>query len=818
MKSLRIKALATLLISALLLSGASFIGSSLYIRSKVSDAEMSWRSYQDDSSIKARAIESLTKNLGFGGMIHQFKNYVLRQDQPRIKKVLNTAVSSLSSLDQYETAGISNKESRAIKQIRSVINLYINNMEKVQGLVNGGSHAAEIDKHVKISDKPALEGIAFLIKAVSGSRLSASGNITKSELLSKIRSALGYGNMIHQFKNYVLRQKPSRIIKIKNSITRVQNAILAYRKLETNASEEEALSAISGVVAKYDKNIKIAKKLTEQGKTPEELDSSIKINDKPALDGMSRLVTEIGLQNKIARQSLTNSLGSATFTSIIILVIAISSSAILTMLAYWVLVHRIASPIKKVTQIMTQLSKGETAFDLSQLEGDTEIGEMVNSIAVFRESELAKEKSEQDSIRESARFEADKAINSIKEIAQTMDKMNGVALNLGILDGHSRKVSGSSQTIVSAAEQLVASVDEISTNSEGASNDAIETDNTVSSGLSAAQSAMGAIQIIWDTMEDSVGSFGELTGASNQIEQILNVIEDIAEQTNLLALNATIEAARAGEAGKGFAVVALEVKNLANQSSKATEDIANRIQALKAGMESISSTMDKSREAVTAGRESIDKTANTMELAAQQVSSVSSKMTDITSILHQQKGSSSEISRSINEVAGFSLESQQQVELVTASINSTNEMMTEIAKSSFDGKSDRSLCEIAKIDHILFKKNIISIAMGDAQSNSSEISDHHNCRLGKWYDGLKLPHIVDLPSFKMLAKPHEAVHAAAKKALDAHNAGQVEGKLLAIEEMNAAGLEVLAILDQLSQAIGEHDNAHIFDEANKRKA
>jgi methyl-accepting chemotaxis protein len=343
-------------------------------------------------------------------------------------------------------------------------------------------------------------------------------------------------------------------------------------------------------------------------------------------------------------------------------------------------------------------------------------------------------------------------------------------------------------------------------NSEGASNDAMETDRTVSSGLESAQSAMGAIQIIWDTMEDSVASLGELTGASNQIEQILNVIEDIAEQTNLLALNATIEAARAGEAGKGFAVVANEVKNLANQSSKATEDIATRIQALKGGMENVSQTMNKSREAVNAGRDSIDQTAQTMEMAAQQVSSVSGKMSDITGILHQQKDSSSEIARSIHEVAEFAQESQRQVQLVLERMTSTNDMMTSNVQKWYDAKSDRSLCEIAKVDHILFKKKVTDAVMGRIEMTSADIPDHHNCRLGKWYDALELEHITNAPSFKELLTPHRNVHAHAKKALDAHNSGQMQEAHQAIADMNEAGLQVLDVLDKLSDLLANDTN------------
>ncbi len=481
----------------------------------------------------------------------------------------------------------------------------------------------------------------------------------------------------------------------------------------------------------------------------------------------------------------------------------------LTVLFVTKVTKSIVHPVRTITCYMSRLAKGDNSRELELEKREDEIGEMMEAIEVFRQQSLERRRIERLAKIQADQFESDKAVVTIKQMALTMEELNSMAFNLGILDGQSAQVSSSSQTIASAAEQLVASVDEISANSKGAASDAVETDQTVAGGLESAQNAMGAIQVIWDTMEDSVASLEELTGASNQIEQILNVIEDIAEQTNLLALNATIEAALAGEAGKGFAVVANEVKNLANQSSKATEDIAGRIQALKQGMTNISQTMSKSRDAVTTGRGSIEDTAQTLDLAARQVSNVSARMNGITDILDQQKDSSSEIARSISEVAGFAQDSQKLVELVMARMSSTNKLMIANAQDQYDVQSDRSLCEVAKIDHIMFKKNVIDAILGRTELSPSTLSDHHGCRLGKWYDSLNLPAIRETPTFKELAVPHEQVHSAARRALEAHQAGQSDKAREAIDEMNEAGTAVLELLDKLSDIFAEQEQAKL---------
>ena len=803
MNTLSIRKLSMIIVAALILSGSVLMVSSVVIYSDIDKTGVQWRNYQDISSPKARALEALVSNLGFGGMIHQFKNYVLRHDEPRIKKIIKAAGGALAALDAYEAVGVTPEETHAINNIRKVVNLYAGKMKMVQFLVGTGADARAVDKQVKISDKPAAQGIATLKTYLAKDRQSRAGQISKTELLANLREAMGYGNMIHQFKNFVLRQDEPRIQKVIDAAMRARKIIAEYRALGVNEVEDKSLKGIESVLNSYANNIKIAANYARAGKTPEQIDKVVKIDDKPAIHGMAVLIPEIAAQNRASRQKLTAALDLVKTLSLVIMAMVAVSASLLIAFSIWGLIFKTTRPIQRITEAMTRLSRGEMDLDIRDLEGDTEIGEMVRAIDVFRDTSLEKIQMEHQAKEQTKAYEVEKSVQAIKQSAKTMEELNSIVVNLGLLNNHSQQVSDSSQTISAAAEELVSSVGEISSSSASASDDAVGTEQTVSQGLEAAQQALGAIETIWDTMEASVGSLEELTNASVQIEQILTVIEGIAEQTNLLALNATIEAARAGEAGKGFAVVANEVKHLANQSSKATEDIAGRIQALKSGMESVSKTMETSREAVTTGRGSIEQTAQTMDEAARQVTNVSNKMSDITGVLHQQEDSSSEIARNINEVAGFAMESKTQVETVLNRMSSINNMMTKTAQQWFDADNPRSMCEITKIDHILFKKRIIDTVMGLMQMTADDIPDHHHCRLGKWYDSINAQEMDNIPAFSELAGPHERVHAAGKKALDAFNTGYRKEAFTAIDEMNAAGEEVFALLDRISDALGE---------------
>ena len=129
-------------------------------------------------------------------------------------------------------------------------------------------------------------------------------------------------------------------------------------------------------------------------------------------------------------------------------------------------------------------------------------------------------------------------------------------------------------------------------------------------GIESSEQAIKSIQEIIAAVEVTQSKVNNLAKTSDKISEILSVIDDISKQTNLLALNATIEAARAGEAGKGFSVVANEVKILAGQTSKATEDIKERIIGLQQDTNEILSAMSQSAAAVKTGEQVISETSS----------------------------------------------------------------------------------------------------------------------------------------------------------------------------------------------------------------
>ena len=401
----------------------------------------------------------------------------------------------------------------------------------------------------------------------------------------------------------------------------------------------------------------------------------------------------------------------------------------------------------------------------------------------------------------SAGWREENDLGSLKTMADTIVELNDVMLNLAVLTNSTAKTTTGSQSISDSVDQLVESMERISGASQSASDQAEQTHGVLRDGVQSMMKAKSAITSVSGAAERSTQSLRALQQVSEEITEFLSVIQSISDQTNLLALNATIEAARAGEAGKGFAVVASEVKALASQAARATEDIGGKIEALQQGIEGISSGFAETRDALQTGEETLDETGSQIEDAGARMGHVTTGMSDVAEILEQQKQSSSLIAGNADDMAELTSDNAQRLDAIAAALSTSNSRFSDMAKQWHRSGSDRSLCEMAKIDHILFKKRVVDVVLGNESWSADAVPDHHTCRLGRWYDQAMKRDLRNLGPMQALEAPHARVHEVAKAALKAHEAGDRDAALNALKELESASRDVIEHLDKVGKQL-----------------
>jgi methyl-accepting chemotaxis protein len=299
----------------------------------------------------------------------------------------------------------------------------------------------------------------------------------------------------------------------------------------------------------------------------------------------------------------------------------------------WLLARSIAPPIASVTAALATMAKGNLAVTQLDSQRRDEVGQIAAAARTLREGLAEAEKMRAEQLKDQQRqLERARAIEAtiavfergataiVETVASASTELQSTA---NAMLGAADKTNAQSAAVASASEQTASNVQSVAAATEELTSSIHEIERQISeSGKLVGE----AVQRATETSAQVIA----LTEASRKIEEVVEIISTIADQTNLLALNATIEAARAGDAGKGFAVVATEVKALANQTSNATEAIANHIRDIQSAMQASGRSIGV-----------ISETIGRLEQAS----------TGISTAIVQQSAATSEIARSVEHAA-----------------------------------------------------------------------------------------------------------------------------------------------------------------------
>jgi methyl-accepting chemotaxis protein len=363
----------------------------------------------------------------------------------------------------------------------------------------------------------------------------------------------------------------------------------------------------------------------------------------------------------------------------------------------------IVKPVVGMTRAMQQLAAGDHAVEIPSRDSTDEIGAMARAVEVFRENAIERGRLETEQRDAEMRTAAEKIATEEHRSAarQAAAEREEAARKMGmrrLADEFEGAIGNIIETVSSASTELEAAAGTLTKTAENTQ----ELSATVASASEEASANVGSVASATDQMKSSITEIGrqvhgsstiaadavrqaektdariaELSKAAGRIGDVVKLITAIAEQTNLLALNATIEAARAGEAGKGFAVVAQEVKALAAQTAKATDEIASQIASMQTA----------TRESVTAIKEIGDTIKKISEISAA-----------IAAAVEEQGAATEEIARNVALAAQGTSEVAVRIADVNRGANETGSASSQVLSSarSLSNESDRLKAEVQK--------------------------------------------------------------------------------------------------------------------------
>lgn len=348
-----------------------------------------------------------------------------------------------------------------------------------------------------------------------------------------------------------------------------------------------------------------------------------------------------------------------------------------------IVVRSIGAPLRELVTVTGDLTSGKIDLDIKGAEHDHEFGQLAQALTVFRDAQIER----RDVIEPQAereRIEREKVVNSVgvglrklsegdlsarlheafapefeqlrtdfnKAMESMQDAMHSVVMNSGNINNAAAEITQSSDELARRTENQAATLEET----------AAAMEQLTASVKSTAEGADKANRFVSDTrrsaeasgivVRETVEAMSQIQQSSDQISQIIGVIDDIAFQTNLLALNAGVEAARAGEAGRGFAVVASEVRALAQRSSDAAKEIKDLISASSLHVES--------------GVDLVGRTGKALNEIAEMVGTISGLVSEISAATNEQSTGLVEINTSVTQLDQVTQQNAAMVEEATA--------------------------------------------------------------------------------------------------------------------------------------------------------
>ncbi|MBI5142623.1 MAG: type IV pili methyl-accepting chemotaxis transducer N-terminal domain-containing protein [Nitrospirae bacterium] len=460
-----------------------------------------------------------------------------------------------------------------------------------------------------------------------------------------------------------------------------------------------------------------------------------------------------------------------------------ATSLVLAAFGYLMVRKKVVTPLLSVSVPMQEAANGNLTVQVQE-GGNDEIGDMSRSINQMVHSVGV----------------------SINEIKKTTSK---VAASLSMLSVEAQKTNIDAQKqseqadrVATAAEEMAQTVTEIAQNSTQASASSSDVINLATDGKETMTRTVNMMNRLAESSKELAGMIGNLDTRADEVGGIITLIEDIADQTNLLALNAAIEAARAGDAGRGFAVVADEVRKLAEKTMSATKEIGGKISLIQNDARSTAQSMKDASEEIGQSHTLMGETQQVFNHIVDAVHRSNDQIARIATAVEEQSTATEEIASNILSTSQMAKSIAERAVNLINEINGVSSVVSKLRRDNDHFVIDQTptvVMEQTRADHRMWVQRLYRMVYGQEQIRPEEVTDHHNCRLGKWYFGEDSACCKAMPEFSRLDSPHKALHDKAKRCVELFSQGRTEQAREMLDEIEGHSHEVVGLIDRMIQ-------------------
>ncbi|MCF6326460.1 MAG: methyl-accepting chemotaxis protein [Devosiaceae bacterium] len=647
MLKFKISTIGIIVSVCLVIFGGILAASSYRTYAGIEGIGASWDEFAKGPAERSSDLQKLTSALGYGGMVHQFKIYVLRQDPATQQKVEASILAARSAIEAYRNAGTNAQEEQALSDIEAVIGEYEDGLAIIETVADQNLMPMMIDNMVKIDDSAAFAGLTTLGNILDQAVVDKSTQI-HSAVLSVERfmlvSSLVMIGLVAALVAFLVWFTAFRLGRPLTQMSAYMHHMASgdYEKEVPSKKRADELGDMAQAVEIFRQNgLKIQQ---FEKDTQQQLIVAADNGGKISAIGKSQAVIEFTLDGVITKanenflattgyseneivgnhhsmfcdpdyvrsaeyKNFWEKLGKGEFESGEYQRFGKNNAMVWISASYNPIFDPDGNPVK-IVKYATNITERKAATEA-----------LSNGLKNLADGNLdCRIESEWSGEFEEVRLAFNKTIDQLSNI-------------VGQLHGTSSALKSATGEILSGANDLserttkqAATVEETSATVETLSNTVMQSADKADEANVNSKSLAKTAEITGETVDLATQAMERITTSSAKISNVIGMIDDIAFQTNLLALNASVEAARAGEAGKGFAVVAVEVRRLAQSAAEASSEVKQLVEQsaseVGTGSKHVVSAAEKIKEMIAGIQESSELMAAIASASRDQASSI----------------------------------------------------------------------------------------------------------------------------------------------------------------------------------------------------